>query len=101
MGFYLKFNFERQSSVHIHIQPSTSVKKLLHEAICNGYFKTPHPMSLHLGFLAAAMENWADYVNYLEEELMELVCFLFSHTQDGLLTVTIAQMCATVGWRVE
>lgn len=78
MGFYLEFNFERQSSVHIYIQPSTSVKKLLHEAIRHGYFKTPHPMSLHLAFLAAAMENWVDYINYLEEELMELVRPLFS-----------------------
>lgn len=74
MGFYLKFNFESQSSIQINIHPSTGVKKLLHEAIRNGYFKKPHPMSLHLAFLAAAMENWGDYVNYLEEELMELVC---------------------------
>lgn len=79
MGFYVKFDFETQSSVNINILPSKDVERLLLEAIQRGYFKKPHPLALHLIFLTSAMENWPDYVNFLEEELMDLVCFVLAH----------------------
>ncbi|CUS11471.1 unnamed protein product [Tuber aestivum] len=74
-GCYQRFDYEDDSSVCIHIMPPESVKSRLAEALTRGRFsqESEHlsPVSLPLGFVTTAMQNWRSYVGDLESELID------------------------------
>ncbi|PWW72690.1 hypothetical protein C7212DRAFT_285727 [Tuber magnatum] len=73
IGWYQRFDYEDDSSVCIHIMPPKAVKSRLVEALAAGRFSKGSerlsPVSLHLGFVTTAMQNWQAYVEDLESEL--------------------------------
>lgn len=93
MGLYQRFDYEDSSSICIHIQPPKETHTRLTSALERGNTSEepgqPDPMSLHLAFIDIAMQNWAEYVRYLDEKLVECVCLpaSFAHNPSNLIAI--------------
>lgn len=75
---YQQYSFEDDTSTWILIQvPKTTqayLKRVTRESSdINNSSTQGHPMELHLHFLASGGRNWRKYINYLSEQLDQMV----------------------------
>ncbi|RSL90267.1 hypothetical protein CEP52_014631 [Fusarium oligoseptatum] len=81
-AIHQKYCFDSKTSSFIVIQPPIRFSTGLKD---RGLTSTPHPMGLHLGYLAASTMNWRSYTTFVSEQLKE--CKL--HHANLLLSQTL------------
>ena len=66
-------------STWLLIQPSEYVKERTKYLIQRNGSLDFHPLMLHFVIISASEKNWREYLNDVQEELNELVCFFPSN----------------------
>ena len=76
VALYHTFDMSKQSSLWILIQPSESIESrlqnVMHDMQSQDLVPADH-FDLHAMFALVLAANWRSYINYLEDQLSELV----------------------------
>jgi hypothetical protein len=84
MGIYQKYNHERKESVYLVLCAPEAVKKKLSAAF--GLESTlSRPMLMISVFLTSSEWKWRAFINYLELQLLKMVCTLDIAPSMGLI----------------
>ena len=76
VALYHSFDMSKQSSLWILIQPSESIESQLQNVVHNMQSQDLVPsehFDLHAMFALVLAATWRSYINYLEDQLSELV----------------------------
>lgn len=66
-------------STWLLIQPSEYVKERIKYLIQSNGGLDFHPLMMHFVIISGSEKNWREYLNDVQEELNELVCFVPSN----------------------
>ena len=72
---YQQYNYETGSSRWLLVQPSASMKRKFGEIIQTDSCVNDITVTPHLVVLSSSEKGWRAYLNDVQEEFIELVCF--------------------------